>query len=70
MGVSCDRLRLGSSAALNYQTVQNNGRYCEKELSFQLVSSLCTMDSDVQNYFLCPPCPSQILSLGISWMAL
>ena len=36
MNVYCDRLKLGSTAALNCQTGQNKGRYCKKELSFLL----------------------------------
>ena len=38
MGVFCDNLKLCSTAALNCRTGQNKGRYCEKELSFLLVS--------------------------------
>ena len=30
MGVSCDRLKLGSTAALDCPTGQNKGRYCKK----------------------------------------
>ena len=30
MGVSCDRLKLGSTAALDCRTGQNKGRYCKK----------------------------------------
>ena len=30
MGVSCERLKLGSTASLNCQTGQNKGRYCKK----------------------------------------
>ena len=37
MGVFCDRLKLGSTAALNCQTGQNRGRYRKKELLFLLV---------------------------------
>ena len=39
MGVSCDRLMLGSTAALNCWTGQNKGRYWEKEFLFLLVKS-------------------------------
>ena len=38
MDVFCERLKLGSTAALDCQTGQNKGRYCKKELSFLLVS--------------------------------
>ena len=38
MGVFCDRLKLGSTAALDCWTGQNKDRYCEKELLFLLVS--------------------------------
>ena len=34
MGVFCDRLKLGSKAALDCQTGQNKGRYRKRELSF------------------------------------
>ena len=30
MGIFCDRLKLGSTAALDSRTGQNKGRYCEK----------------------------------------
>ena len=43
MGVFCNRLKFGSTATLNYQTVQNKGRYRKKELLlllFLLVTSL------------------------------
>ena len=38
MGVSCDRLNLCSSAALDCLTGQNKGRYFKKDLTFLLVS--------------------------------
>ena len=31
MGVFCDRLKFGSTAALNCPTGQNKGRYCKKK---------------------------------------
>ena len=34
MAVFCDRLKLGSTAALDCWTVQNKGRYRKKELEF------------------------------------
>ena len=37
MGVFCDRLKLGYTAALNCGTGLNKGRYCKKELLFLLV---------------------------------
>ena len=37
MGVLCDRLRLGSTVALDCRTGQDKGRYREKELLFLLV---------------------------------
>ena len=37
MGVFCNRLKLGSTAALDCQTGQNKGRYHKKELLFLLV---------------------------------
>ena len=33
MGVIYDRLKFGSTAALNCRTSHNKGRYCKKELS-------------------------------------
>ena len=38
MGVFLGRLNFGSTAALDYCTDQNKGRYCEKELLLLLVS--------------------------------
>ena len=38
MGVFCDRIKLGSTVALDCQTGQNKGRYRKKELLFLLVS--------------------------------
>ena len=38
MGVFCDRLEFGSTAALDCHTGLNKGRYCEKELLLLLVS--------------------------------
>ena len=43
MVVFCDRLKLGPRAALDCQTGQNKGRYCEKKLSFLLVSLIRTI---------------------------
>ena len=45
MGVFCEGLKLGSTAALDFLTVQNKGRYHEKELSNapQLKRALITM---------------------------
>ena len=43
MVVFCDRLKLGSTAALDCRTGQNKGRYCEKELLLLLVSLPETM---------------------------
>ena len=43
MGVFCDSLKLGSTAALNWQTGKHNGRYQEKELSFLFVSLVLEM---------------------------
>ena len=37
MGVFCDRLKFGSTAALNCRTSQNKGRYCKKELLLLLI---------------------------------
>ena len=48
MGVFCDLLKLGSTAALNCQTGQSKGRYREKELLFLLVS-LFVADRPVRN---------------------
>ena len=44
MDVFCDRLKLGSIAALDCQTGQNKGRYHEKELLFLLVSLASTIN--------------------------
>ena len=38
MGVFWDRLKFGSTAALDCSTGQNKGRYCKKELLLLLVS--------------------------------
>ena len=37
MGVFCDRLKFGSTAALDCCTAKKRGRYCEKELLLLLV---------------------------------
>ena len=37
MGVFCERLKFGSTAALDCRTGQNKGRYCKKELLLLLV---------------------------------
>ena len=37
MGVFCDRIMLGSTTALDCQTVQNKGKYCKKEFLLLLV---------------------------------
>ena len=37
MSVFCDRLKFGSTAALDCHTGQSKGRYRKKELSFLLV---------------------------------
>ena len=73
MGVSCDRLKLGSTVALNCQTGQSKGRYFAKKSShFYLLR--CSVPwiqmCKIIIFLKCPPCPSQLLSLGISWMAL
>ena len=50
MGVFCDRLKFGSTAALDCCTAKKRGRYCEKELLLLLVlllSSYCLV------YILC-----------------
>ena len=44
MGVFCDKLKLGSKAALDSQTGQNRGRYPEKELLFLLVLLNMTLE--------------------------
>ena len=38
MGIFSDRLKLGSTATLDFGTGQNKGRYCKEELLFLLVS--------------------------------
>ena len=43
MGVFCDRLRLGSTAALDCLTGQNKGRYSEIELLLLLVLLIFTL---------------------------
>jgi hypothetical protein len=43
MIVFCDRLKLGSTAALDCQTGKNNGRYSKKGLSFLFVSLVLEM---------------------------
>ena len=40
MGVIYDRLKFGSTAALDCHTGQNKDRYCKKELLLLLVSLL------------------------------
>ena len=42
MGEFCDRLKLCSTAAPDYRTGQNKGRFRKQELSFQLVSLIDT----------------------------
>ena len=37
MGVFCERLKVGSTATLDFRTNQNKGRYREKELLLVLV---------------------------------
>ena len=37
MGVFCDRLKFGSTAALDYRTGPNKSIYCKKELLLPLV---------------------------------
>ena len=44
MGVFCDRLKFGSTAALDCGTGQNKGRYCEKELLLLLISLINAID--------------------------
>ena len=44
MGVFCDRLKSGSTAALNCLTGQNKGRYCKKK-------ALIAQNHFVHNYF-------------------
>ena len=44
MGAFCDRLKLGSTAALDCRAGQNKGRYRKKELLFLLVSLLATVN--------------------------
>jgi hypothetical protein len=60
MSVFGDRLKLGSTAALDYQTGQNKGKYCEKELLFLLVSLLkIVLKSTINSLTLnCPNCPN------------
>ena len=36
MGLFCDRLTLGSTAAIDCPTGQNKGRYCKEDLLFLL----------------------------------
>ena len=43
MGVFCDRLKLGSTAALDCRTGQNKGRYCKKEHSYSSRCTHCTV---------------------------
>ena len=38
IGVFCDGLKFGSTAALDCRTGQNKGRYCEKESLLLLIS--------------------------------
>ena len=38
MGVFCDSLKFGSTAALDCHTGQKKGKYCKKELLLPLVS--------------------------------
>jgi hypothetical protein len=55
MGVFCDRLKLGSTAALDCRTGQNKGRYSKEELLF-LVYSLspvvCLSNSTGLKWFM------------------
>ena len=44
MDLFCDRLKLGSTAALDCRTGQNKGRYPEKELLFLLVLLIMTLE--------------------------
>ena len=37
MGIFCDRLKFGSTGALDYRTGQDKGRHCEEELLLLLV---------------------------------
>ena len=52
MGVFCDRLKLGSTAAPYCRTYQNKGRYRKKELSLLLVLLLIVMNSTLCYYWL------------------
>ena len=54
MGVFFERLKLGSTAAIDCRTGQNKGRYCEKELSFLLVSLKVGMRIGMENSVLLP----------------
>ena len=44
MGLFCDKLKLGSTAALDCRTGQNKGSYRKKELSFLFVSLAGILD--------------------------
>ena len=50
MGVFCDRLKLGSTAALDCWSGKNKGRYSKKELLFLLFSLTVTVKIHHQNY--------------------
>ena len=49
MGVFCDKLKLCSTAALDYRTGQNKDRYRKRELSFLLVSLAVVITSTLSN---------------------
>ena len=51
MGVFCDRLEFGSTAALICRTGQNKGRYCQKELLLLLVSLSAGLQISVELSF-------------------
>ena len=53
MGLFCDRLKLGSAAALNCQTGQYKGRYCEKVFLFLLISLGETLDFNISGPASC-----------------
>jgi hypothetical protein len=49
MCVFCDRLKFGSTAALNCRSGQSKGRYCKKELLLLLVLFLMSINNPIHS---------------------
>ena len=63
MGVFCDRLKFGSTAALDCRIGQNKGRYCKKELLLLLGSLIQPMISNNLSFrvtIMCHACLHRI----------